>query len=144
MMAQICKGCGIGFQRSDGHSECSDCQGKFALTEAGSKAQQFAFGDPHWPGLAKLNEECGEVIQEIGKLMMVHGSAVHWSGDLRQRLLEEISDMQAAGDFVLDHCFSAEERLRSAGRRADKTAKYQHWQNAPGDDRPVAEQEIAA
>ena len=27
----------------------------------------FAYGDTEWPGIAKLNEECGEVIQIIGR-----------------------------------------------------------------------------
>jgi len=31
-----------------------------------------------WPGLAKLNEESGELVQVIGKLMMTHGERAHW------------------------------------------------------------------
>lgn len=105
-----------------------------------SGAPIFAFGNPHWPGLAKLNQECGAVIQEIGKLMMTGGDPVHWSGDLRERLLAEIADMLAAGEFVLTECFSAEERLRARNRMADKTSKFQHWDRNPHDEprRPSA------
>lgn len=62
----------------------------------------FAIGDAEWPGLSKLAEECGEVTQVIGKLMGSRGEENHWDGtNLRDRLLSEMSDLQAAIDFVL-------------------------------------------
>lgn len=61
----------------------------------------FAIGSETWPGTSKLNEECGELIQVIGKLMGTGGEVAHWDGtDLRLRLQEEIADVQAAIDFV--------------------------------------------
>ena len=30
---------------------------------------EFAIESSHWAGLSKLNEECGEVIQVIGKIL---------------------------------------------------------------------------
>lgn len=98
----------------------------------------FAFGDDDWPGLAKLSEESGEVIQEIGKLMMTHGDPVHWSGNLRERLLDEISDLRAASTFVLQHCFTPEERLAGQQRKATKYAKFLDWHNNPLADPPPA------
>lgn len=63
----------------------------------------FAIGDDQWPGLSKLSEEAGEVVQVIGKLMGTHGKAKHWDGtDLRQRLIEEIADVMTACELVIE------------------------------------------
>lgn len=62
----------------------------------------FAIGSDLWPGLSKLIEECGEVIQVAGKLIATHGEAAHWDGsDLRQRLHDELADLDAAIRFVV-------------------------------------------
>jgi NTP pyrophosphatase (non-canonical NTP hydrolase) len=55
----------------------------------------FAIGDSIWPGISKLNEEAGEVIQVIGKLMGTGGRTEHWdgAGDLKTRLQEEMGDL---------------------------------------------------
>lgn len=63
----------------------------------------FAFGSETLPGLAKLSEESGEVVQIIGKLMMTGGRFDHWSGDLEPKLVEEIGDLSAALIFVTRH-----------------------------------------
>ncbi|VWX56697.1 cupin domain-containing protein [Sphingorhabdus sp. 109] len=42
MTAQICEGCGIGFQRSDGHPECSECEEASALFNGNALLQPFA------------------------------------------------------------------------------------------------------
>lgn len=65
----------------------------------------FSIGSAVWPGLSKLNEECGETIQVIGKLMGTGGERMHWDGtDLKVRLEEELGDILGAVDFVLKHC----------------------------------------
>jgi NTP pyrophosphatase (non-canonical NTP hydrolase) len=88
----------------------------------------FAFGDKEWPGLAKLNEESGELVQVIGKLMMTHGQAKHWDGsDLRVRLVEEMADEAAAIGFVADHALMDDEILAFATRRAEKRALFEKW-----------------
>lgn len=103
----------------------------------------FAFSDQEWPGIAKLIEECGELgellgpallltaigrlVKSNGKLMMVHGRRDHWSGDLRQALIEEIADVDAASDFVKEHCFSKGERTKMANRRKSKLKKFEKW-----------------
>lgn len=97
----------------------------------------FAFGDETWPGIAKLSEECGEVVQVIGKLMMTHGDPVHWSGDLRQQLMEEMADVMAAVQFVGEICLTAGEREAIADRCAEKRAKFQRWHDQPEEDRPT-------
>lgn len=65
----------------------------------------FAIGDGEWPGISKLVEEAGEVVQVCGKLMGTRGVAQHWDGsDLRDRLQEELADLQAAITFVMVQC----------------------------------------
>lgn len=61
----------------------------------------FSIGSEVWPGLSKLIEECGELLQVAGKLMATHGSPEHWDGDLIPRLVEEIGDVQGAIGFFI-------------------------------------------
>jgi NTP pyrophosphatase (non-canonical NTP hydrolase) len=61
----------------------------------------FAIGDKVWPGISKLIEECGEVVQVCGKLLGTGGKEVHWEGsNLRERLVEELGDLLGAIRFV--------------------------------------------
>ena len=88
----------------------------------------FAFGDKEWPGLAKLNEESGELVQVIGKLMMTHGNRKYWENvDLRQCLIEEMADQAAAIGFVVDHVLTENEILAFEERRAQKRARFEQW-----------------
>lgn len=88
----------------------------------------FAFGDKEWPGLAKLNEESGELIQVIGKLMMTHGDRNYWGNvDLRKRLVEEMGDLAAAIDFVSDHVLTPEETHVFVERMKQKRALFEQW-----------------
>ncbi len=88
----------------------------------------FAFGDKEWPGIAKLNEESGELVQVIGKLMMTHGKAEHWSGDnLRVNLVHEMADCAAAIDFVMKHALTEAERFALVTRLREKFALYETW-----------------
>lgn len=87
----------------------------------------FAFGDDCWPGLAKLVEECGEVLQVVGKLMMTHGDQFHWSGDMRECLLEEVADLEAAVVFFMRHNPTDEERREMVRRITTKVNKFEEW-----------------
>lgn len=87
----------------------------------------FAFGDDVWPGIAKLAEECGEVVQVIGKLMMTHGDRAHWSGDLRTMLIEEMADVQASISFVTRYALTEEEGNALYLRAAQKLVKFEGW-----------------
>lgn len=50
----------------------------------------FAIGDAVLPGVSKVVEEAGELLQVVGKLMAVHGSPEGWDGtDLRERFVLE-------------------------------------------------------
>lgn len=61
----------------------------------------FVIGPGQWAGLAKLIEECGELIQVAGKLI-AYPDGDHPDGEplLQERLMDEIADVQAAADFV--------------------------------------------
>lgn len=88
----------------------------------------FAFGDKEWPGLAKLNEESGELVQVIGKLMMTHGDRRYWENvDLHKRLVEEMADQAAAIGFVMDHVLTAEELRVFLDRKKEKRALFEKW-----------------
>lgn len=85
----------------------------------------YNFGSTNWPGLAKLIEECGEVIQVAGKIMATNGESAHWDGtDLRTRIQEEIGDLVAAIAFVGEHndldLESVEERIEKKSELFEK------------------------
>jgi NTP pyrophosphatase (non-canonical NTP hydrolase) len=86
----------------------------------------FAIGDRKWPGISKLVEECGEVIQVCGKLMGTHGDVVHWNVvDLKHALEDEIADVLAACDFVLEFCRFNTEYVTA--RRQRKLDLFRKW-----------------
>lgn len=67
-------------------------------------AGPYAIGSTHCPGLSKLAEEAGEVVQVAGKIVGFGGFGTHWDGSqLRERLAEEIADVIAACQFVMIH-----------------------------------------
>jgi len=80
-------------------------------------------------GIDKLNEECGEVVQVIGKFHGM-GSVLgqHWDGtNLKERLEDEIADMIAAARFVaLKHSLD-EQRINQ--RFEMKLAQFKRWDN---------------
>lgn len=51
----------------------------------------FSLGSRTWPGLSKLVEECGEVLQIAGKIMGTGGTVQHWDGkgDLDERFRKD-------------------------------------------------------
>ena len=83
-----------------------------------------------WPGLAKLAEECGELVQVIGKIMAYpDASQPHPDGsDLVKRLQVELGDLQAAADYVL-HANDAMDISAVASRRWDKVELFMSWHN---------------
>jgi len=78
-------------------------------------------------GLDKLNEECGEVVQVIGKYHGMGGVlGDHWDGsNLKVRLEEELADMMAAARFAaLKHGLD-EQRINQ--RFEMKLAQFKRW-----------------
>src|SRR5690242_1418707 len=88
----------------------------------------FAIGDAEWPGISKLVEESGEVLQVCGKLMGTGGKIDHWDGsNLKEKLEEELADMFAAARFVIDQCGLDEQKM--AARVLFKLQRFLTWHN---------------
>lgn len=77
-------------------------------------------------GLAKLVEECGEVLQVAGKLL-AYPEGAHPDGgeDLRLRLQKELADMTAAAIFVVDKL--GLDQAAMGQRSTDKLMMYYTW-----------------
>ncbi len=86
----------------------------------------FAMGDKEWPGLSKLVEEAGEVSQVCGKLIATRGKEEYWDGsNLRERLIEELGDLQAAMLFITKH---ADLDAAAIGERTKKKLQlFEEW-----------------
>lgn len=57
----------------------------------------MSIGAEEWPGLAKLAEECGELLQVIGKIIAFPaGEHPDGAGSLLARLTDEMADVSAA------------------------------------------------
>lgn len=71
-------------------------------------AGPYSIGSDVWPGLAKLAEESGELVQVIGKMIALGGNDPHdfyrhWDGSNPvDRLIEEMGDVRAAMIFVCE------------------------------------------
>ena len=98
----------------------------------GMKEAPFTFGSDTWPGLAKLIEECGEVLQIAGKLITTNGENNYWDDrDLHKDLAEELGDLVAATSFVITYSGLDDDEVFE---RADmKMVLFEEW-HKNGDD----------
>ena len=81
-------------------------------------------------GLAKLTEECGELIQVAAKkTAYMCGPHPDGNGDLDRRLEDEIADVIAACQFVLGEFGLDQERVNE--RAQDKLSCFHVWHNDP-------------
>jgi len=86
----------------------------------------FSIGGHVWPGISKLIEECGEVIQVAGKLLGSRGEPKHWDGsDLKVRIEEELGDLLGAMRFVVARCRLDAEAVER--RALVKQATFDRW-----------------
>ncbi|GAA2390099.1 hypothetical protein [Dactylosporangium salmoneum] len=88
-------------------------------------AGPYEIGSDVWPGLAKLAEEAGELIQVLAKLIGVSGRERYYDeSDLRKRLIEECGDLTAAIAF-----FTETNGLGTEvdARARQKLATFRHW-----------------
>ncbi len=99
----------------------------------------FSIGQNIWPGISKLIEECGEVLQICGKLIATGGRTDHWSGlNLAEELGNELGDLLAAIDFVHAHNPLNDDHggaygWRSVERRhQEKFLLFQRWHGGYG------------
>ena len=89
-------------------------------------AGPYSIGATVWPGLSKLAEECGELLQVIGKVIGSGGDPEHWDGsDLGDSLYEELSDVLAAVEYFID----ANEMswIRIGARQLVKIERFEAW-----------------
>lgn len=95
----------------------------------------FSIGSDFWPGISKLIEESGEVLQTCGKIIASRGVVEHWDGsNLRACLQDEIADVIAACSFVVD-----KNGLDGAGVEARvrrKLDRFERWHGLPGGNDP--------
>lgn len=91
-----------------------------------SAIQPGCIGQRQWPGLLKLAEECGELVQVIGKLMAYPGGEHPDGGPpLVERLQNEIGDLLAAADFTL---YANDLDADDVGARHErKLATFDRW-----------------
>lgn len=103
---------------------------------------EFSIGGELWAGLSKLIEESGETAdllpelilsKLLGRLQQVAGKIIgnegrpdHWDGShLPTRLEEELGDLTAAINFVIDH--NALDRVAVMTRAARKRILFEQW-----------------
>lgn len=82
----------------------------------------------YWKGFFKLSEECGELIQALGKVG-AYPVAPHpdGKGDAASRLNDEVADVYASLDYFVTE---NHERLNLDyinERRAKKRAQFREW-----------------
>ena len=92
-----------------------------------------------WRGIHKVTEECGELLQILGKLGP-YPDGVHpdGKGDLRTRLQLEIGDLLAALSYF---CEAADlDQAAIQAQHDTKLAKFFRWQltGIPSDQEPQA------
>lgn len=89
----------------------------------------FQMADPVWPGLAKLAEECAEVVQVVMKIIGTAGTLEFRDGQRieRSRLIEEMGDVVAALRFVQEHALTLTERDELHRRANAKRALFEQW-----------------
>lgn len=90
-----------------------------------------SIGSSQWPGLAKLIEECGEVLQVAGKLVATGGKNPHWDGsNLVSRLAEETADLLAAINFVIERNFYIPTQEFMNARIDMKSQLFDEWHSS--------------
>ncbi|MBO0610879.1 hypothetical protein [Myceligenerans salitolerans] len=95
----------------------------------GKNAGPYSIGSESWPGASRIIEECGELLQVLGKLIGSGGSTAHWDGtDLGERLADEISDTRAALDYFISANNLPADVIDE--RTARKRAQYEKWHEA--------------
>lgn len=86
----------------------------------------FGIGGQPWPGLAKLAEECGELLQVLGKIIAYPDTAVHPDGTLlNERIMEELGDVRAAMIFFAEQNGISKASIHA--RAEYKLARFRYW-----------------
>jgi len=84
-----------------------------------------AIGSDVWPGLGKASEECGELLQLLGRLI-AYPEDEHPSGrDPAEGLVDEIGDLQAALEYLV--AVNPIDALAVRERKGRKLALFMRW-----------------
>ena len=75
-------------------------------------------------GLAKVIEECGELIQVCAKRIRANKFETDCAKDLDKMIEEEIADVLAATDFLIGHLKLDKEKIKSRSTSKLKTYNY--------------------
>ena len=79
-----------------------------------------------WRGIFKLTEECGEVLQLLGKIgPFPDGAHPDGKGDLAPRISDEVADLYAALDYFVEKNSLDTNAIQD--RRAAKKSKFDEW-----------------
>lgn len=79
-----------------------------------------------WKGIYKLQEEMGEVGQILGKLgAFPSGDHPDGAGDLKRRLEDELSDLTAAINYVVEENILDTNRMHE--RALNKLKQFRNW-----------------
>lgn len=88
-----------------------------------------------WAGIAKLQEEMGELAAVLGKLH-AYPSGVHpdeaTNGDLLIRLTDELADVVAACTFFMETNLNDKQRIAIDARVTKKINTFRHWHHHEG------------
>jgi NTP pyrophosphatase (non-canonical NTP hydrolase) len=88
----------------------------------------YTIGAERWPGLAKLTEECGELLAVAGRLQAFPDGVDHpdrGGGSLEAQLEDEMADVQAAINYVVR--LNGLNRIRMRQRRVTKLSRFRAW-----------------
>ena len=86
----------------------------------------FSIGSDTWPGVTKVVEEVGELLQVLGKLQATGGRVDHWDGsNLKERLEDEIADVRASLEYV--EMFNDLDGRSISKRVCDKVERFMEW-----------------
>jgi NTP pyrophosphatase (non-canonical NTP hydrolase) len=112
---------------------CEDCIREPLEKERGRTMTKFSIGlsDSERERLALLAEECGEVIQVIGKILRHGYESRHPNGGPtnRQLLAQEIGDIEFAIQLCVDsEDFDEKEMFESTEQKMLNVGKYLHFQ----------------
>ena len=80
----------------------------------------------HWRGIGKLGEECGELLQVIGKAIPFPvGDHPDGKGPVSERFIEECADVYAALDYFCEVNGLPIGAIQV--RRQEKCCQYHQW-----------------
>ncbi len=95
------------------------------MPESRGEVPALAIGSVTWPGLAKLAEESGELLQVIGKIAAFPGGGHPDGTDVVERLHDELADVAAAVEFVIGA--NDLDRVAFNRRATAKLERFRGW-----------------